>query len=85
MDHDRGPEVPSVYDPLDGESDRQETGPHGLHQKDAVRFGERGQGTEFFRGGRRRLLHEDVLPRFDRVCGVRVVKSMGRAYVPCVN
>lgn len=35
------PDVPFVYDPLDGEGDRLETGPHGLHQKDTVRFGER--------------------------------------------
>ena len=79
MDHDRGPEVPLVYDPLDGESDRLETGPHGLHQKDAVRLGQRDQGAEFFRARRRRFLHEDVLSGFDRVCSVRVVKRMGRA------
>ena len=79
MDHDRGPEVPFVYDLLDGDGDRQETGPHGLHQKDAVDFGQGDQRAEFFRVGRRRFLHEDVLSGLDRVCGVRVMKSMGRA------
>ena len=84
MDHDRRPKVPFVYDRLDGGGDRQETGPHGLHQKDAVRLGQSDQGAEFFRVGRRRLLHEDVFSGLDRVRGVRVVKSMGRAYMLCV-
>jgi len=80
MDHDRGTKATFVYDFLDGMSDRLESGPHGFHQKDAMRFGQRDQGAEIFRVRRRRFLHENVLSGFDCIGGVRIVESVGRAY-----
>jgi hypothetical protein len=80
VDHDRGAKASFVDDSLDDMGDRLESGPHGLHQKDAVRFRQRDQGAEFFRVRRRWFLHENVLSGFDCIGSVRVMECMGRTY-----
>jgi hypothetical protein len=59
MDYDRETKASFVDDSLDDMSNRLESGPLGLYQKDTLRFRRRDQVAGFFRVCRRRFLHEE--------------------------